>query len=175
MVSVIILNNSNEIQKGEIKSYIDEKINIVKTVENYNSGTFGDIFTEKIKDFVVIAFLSTTLIGVPFAYFFIAKRGFSIGYTIASIYATQSTKTAIIFICNSMLIHNIIYMASIFLVFVAGSNFVKSIIEQDRKNIRFEIVRYVVFLVIGVVLVLIASIFEVYISTFFLDLFRKYL
>lgn len=175
MVSVIILNNSNEIQKGEIKSYIDEKINIVKTVENYNSGTFGDIFTEKIKDFVVIAFLSTTLIGVPFAYFFIAKRGFSIGYTIASIYATQSTKTAIIFICNSMLLHNIIYVASIFLVFVAGSNFVKSIIEQDRKNIRFEIVRYVVFLAIGVVLVLIASIFEVYISTFFLDLFRKYL
>lgn len=127
------------------------------------------------KDFVVVAFLSTTLIGVPFAYFFIAKRGFSIGYTIASIYATQSTKTAIIFICNSMLLHNIIYMASIFLVFVAGSNFVKSIIEQDRKNIRFEIVRYVVFLAIGVVLVLIASIFEVYISTFFLDLFRKYL
>lgn len=175
MISVIVLNNSSEMQKGEIKSYIDEKINIVKTVEDYNSGAFGDVFSEKLKDFVIIAFLSTTLIGVPFAYFLVAKRGFSIGYTIASIYATQSTKAAIIFICNSMLFHNIIYMASIFLVLVAGSNFIKSIIEQDRKNIRFEIVRYVVFLLIGIVLVLIASIFEVHISTFFLDLFKKYL
>lgn len=175
MVSVIILNNSDEIQKSEIKSYIDEKINIVKNTDDYNSGTFGEVFTEKIKGFVIIAFLSTTLIGVPFAYFCVAKRGFSIGYTIASIYATQSTKTAIIFICNAMLFHNIIYMASIFLVFVAGNNFVKAIIQQDRKNIRFEIVRYVVFLLIGFVLVLIASFFEVHISTLFLDLFKKYL
>ena len=140
MVSVIVLNNSDEVQKGEIKSFIDEKINIVKTVEDYNSGTFGEVFAERIKGFVIIAFLSTTLIGVPLAYFCVAKRGFSIGYTIASIYATQSTKTAIIFICNSMLFHNIIYMASIFLVFVAGNNFIKAIIDQDRKNIRFEIV-----------------------------------
>lgn len=162
-------------QKGEIKSYIDEKINIVKTVEEYNSGTFGNIFTEKMKDFIVIAFLSTTLIGVPFAYFIIAQKGFSIGYTIAAIYATQSTKTAIIFICSSMLFHNIIYMASIFLVLVAGNNFVKSMIEQDRRNIKFEIVRYLVFLLIGAALVLTASVFEVHISTFFLDLFKKYL
>ena len=175
MVSVIVLNNSDEVQKGEIKSFIDEKINIVKTVEDYNSGTFGEVFTEKIKGFVIIAFLSTTLIGVPLAYFCVAKRGFSIGYTIASIYATQSTKTAIIFICNSMLFHNIIYMASIFLVFVAGNNFIKAIIDQDRKNIRFEIVRYLVFFSLGVILVLIASAFEVHISTLFLDLFKKYL
>lgn len=175
MVSVIVLNNSSEMQKEEIKDYIDEKINIVKTVDDYNSGAFGDIFAEKMRDFIVVAFLSTTIIGVPFAYFLIAKRGFSIGYTIASIYATQSTKTAIIFICNSLLFHNIIYMASIFLVFVAGNNFIKAIMEQDRKNIRFEIVRYVVFLTIGLILVLIASIFEVHISTLFLNLFKKYL
>ena len=66
-------------------------------------------------------------------------------------------------------------MASIFLVFVAGNNFIKAIIDQDRKNIRFEIVRYVVFFSLGVILVLIASAFEVHISTLFLDLFKKYL
>lgn len=127
------------------------------------------------KDFVVVAFLSTTLIGVPFAYFFIAKRGFSIGYTIASIYATQSTKTAIIFICNSMLIHNIIYMVSVGLVLVAGTNLIKAMINKDTKNIKFELFRYIIFLIIGFVIIFISSIFEVYVSAVFLSLFKKYL
>jgi len=173
VVSVIVLNNSDEVQKGEIKSFIDEKINIVKTVEDYNSGTFGEVFAERIKGFVIIAFLSTTLIGVPLAYFCVAKRGFSIGYTIASIYATQSTKTAIIFICNSMLFHNIIYLASIFIVLVSGVLFTKAFFE--RKNLKFEVFRYMIFALIGLILIIVSSLCEAYISINFLYLLKKYL
>lgn len=175
VLAIITINNSNEIQKKEIKDYIDGKINIVKTTDDYNKGILFDVFKENARNIVVLAFLSSSLIGIPFAYFMVAKKGFSIGYTIAAIYAVQNTKTAIIFICNSMLFHNIIYMVSVGVVLVSGTNFIKAITSQDRKNIKFEIFRYLVFLAISLVVVLISSIFEVHISTFFLKLFKKYL
>lgn len=175
VVAVITINNSNEFQKKEIKDYIDEKINIVKNNDDYNNGVFIDVMKENGKNVIMLAFLSSSLIGIPFAYWLVAKKGFSIGYTISAIYATQSTKTAIIFICNSMLIHNIIYMVSIGLVLVAGTNLVKAMIDKDRKNVRFELFRYIVFLAIGFVIILVASIFEVHISTIFLSFFKKYL
>lgn len=175
VVAVITINNSNELQKKEIKTYIDEKINIVKTIDDYNKGALIDVMKQNSKDFIILVFLASSLIGIPFAYFLVAKKGFSIGYTIAAIYATQNTKTAIIFICNSMLIHNIIYMVSVGLVLVAGTNLVKAMIDKDRKNIKFELLRYIIFLIIGFAIIFVSSIFEVHISSIFLSLFKKYL
>ncbi len=175
VLAVITINNSNELQKKEIKEYIDEKINIVKTTDDYNKGILFDVFKENAKNIIVLAFLASSLIGIPFAYLMVAKKGFSIGYTISAIYAVQNTKTAIIFICNSMLFHNIIYMVSVGLVLVSGTNFIKAIIEQEKRDVKFEIFRYLVFLVISLIIVFIASIFEVHISSFFLSLFKKYL
>lgn len=175
VIAIIVMNNSGESQKNEIKDYIDNKINIVKTTDDYNAGTFLSVFREKAGEIIILAFLSSTLIGIPFAYFFIAQKGFSIGYTISAIYATQNTKTAIIFICISMLLHNIMYMVSMFLVFTEGNNLVKTMIDQDRKNIKFNIFKFIIFLAISLGIVLISSVCEVYISKVFLDMFKKYL
>lgn len=175
VLAVITINNSNDVQRKEIQGYINEKINIVKTVDDYNRGILFDVFKENAKNIIILAFLSSSLIGIPFAYIAVAKKGFSIGYTISAIYATQTTKTAIIFICNSMLFHNIIYMISVGLVLVSGTSLVKAMVDQDRRNIKFEVFRYLIFLCIGIIFILVSSIFEVHVSSFFLSLFKKYL
>ena len=176
VISIMIVNQSNNDQKKEIKDYIDNKIELVK-VNNYENKmeVFKNSLLRNLKNYILIVLLASSIIGLPIVYFIVIKKAFSIGYTAASIFATQNTRTAIIFICNSMLIHNIIYMVSVGLVLVAGTNLVKAMIDKDRKNIKFELLRYIIFLIVGFAIIFVSSIFEVHISSIFLSLFKKYL
>lgn len=178
VVSVIVINNSNNFQKQELNSYVDGKISSVKNSE-YSNSNANEVFIDSVKEntkvLVFLGFLSSTIIGIPFAYYIVAKKGFSIGYTISAIYATQNTRRAMIFICNSLLIHNIIYMVSMFIVIVSGNNLAKIMIANEKKNIKFEIIRYIIFLLLAFVIVIISSLFEAYISTNFLYFLKKYL
>ena len=176
VVSIIVINKSSDTQQIEIRNFIDAKIETVKTSEySDKSVVLVNSLKKNVSEFSIVVFLSSTLIGIPIVYYIILKRAFSIGYTISAVFATQSAKTAIIFICNSMLIHNIMYMVSIFVVLVAGVNFVKSFFANKKMNIRFEIFKYLIFVLIASSIVIMSSLFEAYVSTNFLYLFKKYL
>lgn len=176
IISVFIVNAANESQKKEVKTYIDEQIENVRVMENNNNNEiFLNSLKTNIKECVILGLLASTIIGMPIAYFLVCRKGFSIGYTIASIYATQNTKTAMIFICNSMVFHNIIYMISMFIILVSGNNLMKALFRKEKENVKFEIVRYIIFLIIALFIVIISSIWEAYISTNFMYFFKKYL
>ena len=174
VISIMIVNQSNNEQKIEIKKYIDNKIELVK-VNNYENKmeVFKNSIFRNFKNYILIVLLASSIIGLPIVYFIVIKKAFSIGYTAASIYATQNTRTAIIFICNSILFHNIIYLASIFIVLVSGVLFTKAFFE--RKNLKFEVFRYMIFALIGLILIIVSSLCEAYISINFLYLLKKYL
>lgn len=174
VVAIMVVNNSNEIQQEQIKEYIDNKVELVKT-GNYNNKfeVFMNSLSNNLKNYVIIVFLASTIIGIPFVYLYIAKKAFSIGYTACSILATQTSKTGIIFICNSILFHNIIYLASIFLVLVSGVLFTRSVFE--KKNLKLEIFRYLIFVLMGLLFVFLSSLCEAYISINFLYILKKYL
>ncbi len=175
IISIIVVNNSTDIQKEELNTYITERIEIVKNSEKINNfATFKNSIWNNTKELFILVFLSSTILGLPIAYYIVARKGFSIGYTISAIYATQDTKKAIIFICNSMILHNIIYVVSIFIVLVSGINFIKSIINK-RENLKFEIVKLIIFILIAFSVSIISSLSEAYISTNLMLLFKKYL
>ena len=134
---------------------------------------FKNSFSNNFRGYIVVVFLASTIIGIPFVYLYIAKRAFSIGYTACSILATQNSRTGIIFICNSMLLHNIIYLASIFIVLVSGVLFTKSVFEN--KNLKLEVFRYIIFSLIGLIFIVMSSLCEAYVSINFLYLLKKYL
>ncbi len=175
IISIIVINNSSNNQKEEVKTYIDEKIEIVKGTDEIDS---LEILKKSIysntKELIILALLSTTLIGIPIAYYVIIRKGFSIGYTIAAIYAALDTKRAIIFICNSMILHNIIYIVAMFIVIVSGVNFVRSIIGK-RENLKFEIMKFTIFMFIAFFVSIISSLSESYVSTNLVHIFKKYL
>lgn len=176
VVSIIVINKSSDTQQIEIRNFIDAKIETVKTSEySDKSVVLVNSLKKNVTEFSIVVFLSSTLIGIPIVYYIILKRAFSIGYTISAVFATQSAKTAIIFICNSLVLHNIIYMMSIFMVLVSGINFVKIITKKGAGAVKFEIFRYIIFVLIALSLVIISSFFEAYISTNFLYLLKKYL
>ena len=174
VISIMIVNQSNNDQKKEIKDYIDNKIELVK-VNNYENKmeVFKNSLLRNLKNYILIVLLASSIIGLPIVYFIVIKKAFSIGYTAASIFATQNTRTAIIFICNSILFHNIIYLASIFIVLVSGVLFTKAFFEG--RNLKFEVFRYMFFALIGLILIIVSSLCEAYISINFLYLLKKYI
>ena len=176
IISIIVINNSNNTEKKELKNFIDSKIEIIKTNEkNETNDTLKQSFKRNIKNFMIVVFLASTIIGIPFAYYLVGKKAFSIGYTISAIFATQSKNTAIIFISSAMIIQNIFYMISLFIVLVSGTNFIKAIIQKNKNNVKFEIFKYLIFIAIALVLLIVAVIFETYVSKKFLYIMKKYL
>lgn len=174
IISIIVVNQSSNEQKLELKKYIDNQIEMVKSSTYNNHGeVLKNSIKRNFKSYIIIVFLASTIIGIPFVYMYLIRKAFSIGYTVASIFATQSTKTGIIFICNSMLFHNIIYLASIFIVLVSGVLFTKTFFE--RKNLKIEVLRYLIFSSMGLIIIIAASFCEAYVSMNFLYLLKKYL
>ena len=175
VVAIISINNVDITGKQEIKQIINTKIESVKNSQNVDTNMiFIRSIKKNIREFIIIVFLATTIIGIPIAYFFIVKKAFSIGYTISAIFATQSIKTSIIFIFSGLLVHNIIYLLSFFIVLVEGENLLKKIIKKESK-IKIEIVRYLLIVVISMIVVIIASFIESYFAKYFLNVLKKYL
>ena len=174
IVSILTINNSNDYQKKAIKEYIDSKIVQVKNsdkIEKNNSLEYN--LKEKIKENIIVSLLASSIIGLPIAYLIIIKRVFSIGYTLSAIFATQSKKTAIIFIFSSMLLHNIIYVVSLFIALVTGLNFIKSIVKKEKLNLKFEILRFIIFILISALIAVISVLIQVFISLSLINLFKK--
>lgn len=174
IVSILAINNSNDYQKKAIKEYIDSKIVQVKNsgkMEKTSSLEYN--LKEKVKENIIVSFLASSIIGLPIAYLIIIKRVFSIGYTMSAIFATQSKKTAIIFICNSMLLHNIIYVVSLFIALVTGLNFIKSIVKKEKLNLKIEILRFIILILISSLIAVISVLIQVFVSLSLINLFKK--
>jgi len=174
IVSILTINNSNDYQKKAIKEYIDSKIVQVKNSDKFEKNNSLEYnLKEKVKENFIVSLLASSIIGLPIAYLIIIKRVFSIGYTLSAIFATQSKKTAIIFICSSMLLHNIIYVVSLFIALVTGLNFIKSIVKKEKLNLKFEILRFIIFILISALIAVISVLIQVFISLSLINLFKK--
>lgn len=174
IVSILTINNSNDYQKKAIKEYIDSKIVQVKNSDKFEKNNSLEYnLKEKVKENIIVSLLASSIIGLPIAYLIIIKRVFSIGYTLSAIFATQSKKTAIIFIFSSMLLHNIIYVVSLFIALVTGLNFIKSIVKKEKLNLKFEILRFIIFILISALIAVISVLIQVFISLSLINLLKK--
>lgn len=81
----------------------------------------------------------------------------------------------IFFIALSLILQNLIFIPATLALAVSGFKLYKSIIKDNRKeNIKLEIVRHTIFSFIMLVLLLLSSILEIFVSTNLLKFFIKY-
>ena len=81
----------------------------------------------------------------------------------------------IFFIALSLILQNLIFIPATLALAVSGFKLYKSIIKYNRKeNIKLEIVRHTIFSFIMLVLLLLSSILEIFVSTNLLKFFIKY-
>ena len=167
VLGVIFINNANDEQKQQISSYINGMVNSLK--EDYvidDLSLLKSSITGNIKLAIILWFVGSTVIGMPFVYGIITYRGFCIGYTSASIIGVLGMQKGIIFLLTSLLLQNILFIPCLLALGVSGLKLYRSIMKDKRKeNIKIEIYRHTIFCLFMLVGLVCSSVIETYVSS----------
>ena len=176
LLGVIFVNNCKETQENQIKSYIQNFVDGIR--ENYQISSTKLLWNAIMKNFItalVLWFLGLTLIGVPLIYLFIGYKGYCIGFTAASIIATLGGAKGTLFIASTMLLQNIIYIPIIIALATSSVKLYKKIMEDRRReNIKTQILKHTIFSVFMLVILILNSFIEAYISGGISSMLLKY-
>ncbi len=175
-LGVMFINSAQEAQLSEIKTYLNEFIEKLKSIEQINN---FEILKTTIFENIILAitlwFFGTTVIGIPIVFGIILYRGFCLGYTISSIIVTMGIGKGIAFVLSSLLLQNIILIPAIIAIGVSGFKLYKSIVKnRNRDNIKIELLRHTIFSIIMIGALCIAGIVEIFFSTNILKKIIKY-
>lgn len=176
LLGVIFVNNCKETQENQIKSYIQNFVDGIR--ENYQISSTKLLWNAIMKNFItalVLWFLGLTLIGVPLIYLFIGYKGYCIGFTAASIIATLGGAKGTLCIASTMLLQNIIYIPIIIALATSSVKLYKKIMEDRRReNIKTQILKHTIFSVFMLVILILNSFIEAYISGGISSMLLKY-
>ncbi len=176
ILGVIFVNNSDIEESNQISNYINNFINSIK--ENYQISSSKLLWTSIINNTciaIILWFLGSTVIGIPLIYLVIGYKGYCIGYTISAVIATIGTGKGIIFILSTMLLQNIIVIPAMLTLAVSGIKLYKLIMEDRRReNIKIQIIRHTLFSLFILIILVISSLVETYISGNLTTIFLKY-
>ena len=164
-VGIFFINNSDEVQIKEINGHIENLINNIKNSENINKIELLFLsIKQNVLFIILIWFLGCTILGGIFIYLAIIYKGFSIGYTISAIIATLGIKNGTIFALISLFMQNIIFIPAFFIIAENGIKLYKGIYKKCI-NLKEEVIRHTVIMLISIMLAIISSCIEVYFST----------
>ncbi len=164
-IGTFFVNNSSDIQKTELSNYIGKLIENIKSSQNINSINLLFLsLRQNIGFILLIWFLGCTIIGGILIYIAILYKGFSIGYTIAAIVAVLGVKQGIVISIISLLFQNIIFLPVFFIISENGIKLYKGIYKRCI-NLREEVIRHTIIMLISIIFVIISSLIEVYFST----------
>lgn len=174
-MGIIFINHTSNSELEKISSYIIDIKNKLNSEEKTDK-IF--CFFESLKNNFSIVFLiwicGSTLLGSYLIYIIVMYKGFSIGYTISAIIASLGIKRGSIFVFSYLLCQNIIFLPAIFILAETGVKFYPRIMKSN-VNIKNEMVRYAVIMLITTFFSVISSIVEVYVSTNLLIFLKKFL
>lgn len=175
-LGVFFINNMQDTQKNEISEYINTFITNFKNSSDVDSLQL--LKTSMIQNIILgiaIWFFGTTVIGIPVVFGIVLYRGFCLGYTISTCITVMGLSKGILFVLITLVLQNLIFIPAIIAIAVSGFKLYKSIVK-DRKvdNIKLEILRHTIFSLIMMLLLIISSLVETFISTGILQGTIKY-
>lgn len=175
-LGVLFINHIQEAQKTEITSYLGNFVEKMKNIENLN---YMDLLKNSIGQNIVLAivlwFFGTTVIGIPVVFGLVLYRGFCLGYTIAIGVSIMGLPQGLIFILLLLLLQNILFIPAILALAVSGFKLYKSIVkDRNKENVKIEIVRHTIFSFIMLLVLVVASLVEIFVSMNVLKGFIKY-
>lgn len=175
-LGVFFVNNIEETQKSEIMNYMNTFIEKMKNTESLD---YTELLKNSIEQNILLAivlwFFGTTVIGIPVVFGIVLYRGFCLGYTIAVCITMMGLHQGILFVLILLLLQNIIFIPVVLALAVSGFKLYKSIIkDRNKENVKIEVVRHTIFSFIMLLLLMLSSIIEIFLSTNILKAFIKY-
>ena len=97
------------------------------------------------------------------------------GYTVSLCISVMGIGKGLGFVFSILLLQNIIFIPTLVALAVSGFKLYKSIVKDKRKeNVKLEILRHTVFSILMLILLLISSLIEIFVSTNILKIVIKY-
>ena len=173
---VFFINHLQETPKTEITNYLNQFIEQFKGLESINNiELLKNSIMQNIGLAIVIWFFGTMVIGIPIVFAIILYRGFCLGYTISLCITIMGLGKGISFVLVTLLLQNILLIPAILALAVSGIKLYKSIVkDKTKENVKIEILRHTVFSIIMLIILAIASVIEIFMSTNILKMVIKY-
>ena len=175
-LGVFFINNVGQEPKTLITEYLNQFIEKLKSTEDLN---LIELLKTSIGQNIMLAiglwFFGTTIIGIPAVFGIVAYRGFCLGYTIAACISIMGISKGIIFVLILLLLQNLLVIPAILALAVSGIKLYKSIMrDKTKENVKIEMLRHTVFSLIMLMLLIVSSVIEIFVSTNILKLCIKY-
>lgn len=169
IIGIIYINSLTDENISKVDSHVNSVVDYIKDLNCEESKIDNTVILfsnlkRNILYIMLIGLFSLCIIGLPIMYLLIGFKSFSLGYTMSAILATLGTKSGIIFICSSMILHNIIYLIGIYLISISGIDLYKEIVVNKSENIRLKIISHIIFIVISVLISVFAALVETFVS-----------
>ena len=164
---VFFINHIQEQARTEITNYLNQFIEKFKSLENIDH---IELFKNSVIQNGILAitiwFFGTTVIGIPVVFGIILYRGFCLGYTISLCITIMGLGKGLSFVFITLFLQNLLFIPAILALAVSGVKLYKSIVKDKRKeNIKLEILRHTMFSIIMLIVVVISSAVEIFMST----------
>ena len=175
-LGVFFINNVGQEPKTLITEYLNQFIEKLKTTEDLN---LIELLKTSIGQNIMLAiglwFFGTTIIGIPAVFGIVAYRGFCLGYTIAACISIMGISKGIIFVLILLLLQNLLVIPAILALAVSGIKLYKSIMrDKTKENVKIEMLRHTMFSLIMLMVLIVSSVIEIFVSTNILKLCIKY-
>ena len=177
LFGVIFINNLNDTQNNEIGNYISTSIENLKESQDINQLLFiKETIKENLTFVTLLWLMGSTVIGLLLVYIIVAFKGFCLSYTISAIFHVLNNGKTIAMLVSTMLLKNIIVIPCTIALAVSGMKVYKSIMQDSRKeNIKLEILRHTGFSIFILIILILSSLIEVYLSQLILKCCVKYI
>ena len=173
---VFFINHIQEQARTEITNYLNQFIEKFKSLENIDH---IELFKNSVIQNGILAitiwFFGTTVIGIPVVFGIILYRGFCLGYTISLCITIMGLGKGLSFVFITLFLQNLLFIPAILALAVSGVKLYKSIVKDKRKeNIKLEILRHTMFSIIMLIVIVISSAVEIFMSTNGLKMLIQY-
>lgn len=175
-IGIAVINQLPETALQDINSYIEDSINALK---NGNEISKIQILKSSLfKNFVVVFaiwFFGLTLFGSFILYCVVLIIGITFGYTLSAIMTSFTFIEGILFFATAMLLQNIINIPSIIYLTTQGIKLHKEPELKQNISLNYIFIRYSAYSIIVMIILVIASLVEVYVSGSLVYTITKYL
>ena len=176
LLGIVFVNNLNDVQTNEIQNYITNSINTLKGSNIKELSILKESLSSNIFLAVSLWLMCSTIIGLLVVHLIVCFKGFCFGYTLSSIIFVLGTNKGILFFISTMFLKNIIVIPCTIALAVSGMNVYKSVMQDRRKeNIKLEVIRHTIFSIFILMLLVLSSFIEAYISQNILEYCIKYI
>ena len=170
IIFYIIINSSD---KYKVSSNIEDYFTIKDTYNYFK--IFINSFKNNTLNSLFIWLLGISIIGIPIVFILLYMEFFSLGISISALITTYKFKS-ILAILFYIFPGKLLYLFIIFILSFFSTKFsyklIKTIFLKEDINLNIYFKKYIKILILVTVLLIICSIFDTYISLFFIKLFN---